>query len=138
MPDSQQCKCEAQMELRGHEKDYGDTVAKIWWCPQCGRLLVDDWGPVAGDPDKGHEDKWYEPASVLVPSVTSLAPIEHDLECLKKVGGDYRWTGPSSLDLKGNCVIPTSTINAFKSRMLRKISKLEITVTNWSRSDGHD
>jgi len=37
--DDIRCKCNMSMELVATEKDYGDTVALVYWCPKCGRVF---------------------------------------------------------------------------------------------------
>ena len=52
------CKCGALMTQIAHEKDYGDTVGIVHWCPVCGRVLSVDY-PM--QPDEDITETWKEP-----------------------------------------------------------------------------
>lgn len=43
MNKEQKCRCGADMEVVAQEKDYGDTIAIVHWCPSCGRLRRADY-----------------------------------------------------------------------------------------------
>jgi len=62
LPD-RECKCGLNMKRIAHEKDYGDTTALVYWCSACGRVLVDDWGPVSRGTSR--KDMWYAPLRTI-------------------------------------------------------------------------
>jgi hypothetical protein len=107
------CKCGAEMKYIARESDYGDTRALVFWCPKCGRALIVEYGRQPEEPDT---EKWYEPGLPDDPK----AAINHELACLKQVGGDYEWAN-DDLILRGNGVVPQSTLKAFASRIKRKV-----------------
>jgi len=60
--DKRECKCGEVMSRVAHEKDYGDTVARVFWCPDCGRLLRVDFGPVSRQgSDSEAKETWQRP-----------------------------------------------------------------------------
>ena len=126
------CKCGAEMTYIARESDYGDTTAIVYWCPKCGRLLFVNYSM---RPEEGDTEEWHEPAPLVLENLKDA--VKHELECLKNVCGDYEWTGENSLVLKGNGVIPESTLNAFASRMKRK-ADLKVTITTGVTNAEHN
>ena len=52
------CKCDQQMRRIAVEKDHGDTVAEVDWCPRCGRVCKTH---IPQRHDEDYEDQWFEP-----------------------------------------------------------------------------
>ena len=52
------CKCDQEMRHITTEKDYGDTVGEVDWCPRCGRVCLKSI-PIQFDEES--EEQWFEP-----------------------------------------------------------------------------
>jgi hypothetical protein len=60
------------MRVIAHEKDYGDTVGMVYWCPSCGRAVHVDY-PM--QPDEDITETWHEPIRTL-----EAEPVPDELE----------------------------------------------------------
>jgi len=67
------CRCGAEMVHIAREKDYGDTVGRVWWCRSCGRARVTRYDIGGNQPD---ETTWHEPDIQLMGNTEMVARLE--------------------------------------------------------------